>query len=344
MFQANLSLEMSLFLSAIATAAIGIVGTRLSGRADILADRTGIGEAFMGAVFLGATTSLPGITASVTAAIHGHAALALSNAFGGIAAQTAFLAIADMTYRKANLEHAAASLPNIMSGTLLIALLAMIMLAMVGPEISIGGIHPLTPLLFIGYALGLRMVYQSHEQPMWQPRITRETKPDLAEEFSSHGPSLPLLWMDFSISAAVVIVSGWILTHTAEAIVAQTNISEGFVGALILAVTTSLPELVTSIAAVKRGALTLAVGGVLGGNAFDTLFGAISDVVYRPGSIYHAATAGVTTLVALTILMSSILLIGLLFREKRGFANIGFESILVLILYLIGVIILKNYY
>ncbi len=91
---------------------------------DQLADRTGLGEATAGAVLLGAATSLSGSVLSVTAAYRGHPELAASNALGGIAVQTFFLAIADMVYRRANLEHAAASAPNMMQNGLLIRLLA----------------------------------------------------------------------------------------------------------------------------------------------------------------------------------------------------------------------------
>ena len=49
----------------------------------------------------------------LSAAWKGHAGLAVSNAFGGIATQTACLAIADIVYRRANLEHAAASVDNL---------------------------------------------------------------------------------------------------------------------------------------------------------------------------------------------------------------------------------------
>lgn len=56
--------------------AILLVGTRLTDVADVLADRTGLGEAPVGAVLLGATTSLPGIVASVTATADGHAGCA----------------------------------------------------------------------------------------------------------------------------------------------------------------------------------------------------------------------------------------------------------------------------
>ena len=74
-----------------------------------LADETGLGEAIFGAVLLGSATSIAGITTSVTAAVNALPSLAISNAIGGIAAQTVFLAVADITYRPANLEHAAAS-------------------------------------------------------------------------------------------------------------------------------------------------------------------------------------------------------------------------------------------
>ncbi len=113
------------------------------------------------------------------------------------------------------------------------------------------------------------------------------------------------------------------------------------IGALLLAITTSLPELVTSIAAVKRGALTLAVGGILGGNTFDTLFAAIADLFYRPGSIYHGASQRELFLITTTILMTAVLLLGLLIREKRGVANIGFESMIICVIYLGGIIFLN---
>lgn len=142
-------LPWAVLLFLLAAAAIGIAGTRLSGVCDRLADRTGLGEAFTGAVLLGAATSLPGITASVTAAVDGLPTLALSNAIGGIAAQTAFLVVADIAYRRANLEHAAASVPNMMQACLLIVLLAMMLVAMSVAPVTVAGIHPLTPALLL---------------------------------------------------------------------------------------------------------------------------------------------------------------------------------------------------
>ncbi|MDZ7686363.1 MAG: hypothetical protein U5O39_16325 [Gammaproteobacteria bacterium] len=135
------------FVFSLCALAIALAGTRIARTVDHLADRTGIGEAAAGALLLGGATSLGGSVLSVTAAWNGHAELATSNALGGIAVQTFFLAIADMAYRKANLEHAAASLPNMMQNGLLIALLALIALAPNLPDVTLGGIHPVTPIL-----------------------------------------------------------------------------------------------------------------------------------------------------------------------------------------------------
>jgi len=116
-------------------------------------------------------------------------------------------------------------------------------------------------------------------------------------------------------------------------LVERTGLSETVVGFFMTSIATSLPELVTSLAAVRQGALTLAVGGIIGGNTFDVLFLSFSDMGYRAGSIYHAISEQQLFIIALAILMTGILLLGLLRREKRGIASIGFESFLVLIVY-----------
>jgi cation:H+ antiporter len=135
-------------------------------------------------------------------------------------------------------------------------------------------------------------------------------------------------------------VAGWLVGVSGIALVRLTGLSETLVGSLLTAVATSLPELVTSVAAVRHGALTLAVGGIIGGNTFDVLFLALADLAYRQGSIYHAVGPQPLFIIALTILLTAILLLGLIRRERRGVANIGFESVAVLGFYLLGLVIL----
>ncbi len=316
--------------------AIAISGTRITRVVDQLADRTGLGEAAAGAVLLGGATSLGGSVLSITAAWNSHAELAFSNALGGIAVQTFFLAVADIVYRRANLEHAAASAPNMMQNALLISLLALIMAAPTLPNVTVGPIHPATPLLLGLYAYGVKLVRATAQAPMWHPRVTLDTRRD-EPEAESLAPSLLRLWGVFVVLMGVLGLAGWGLEPAATTIAAETGLGQTVVGVLLTAISTSIPELVTSIAAVRRGALTLAVGGIIGGNAFDTLFMAASDAAFQEGSIYHAVPASTQSWVSLTLLMAGILMMGLIRRERQGIARIGTESVAIMVLYLVGV-------
>lgn len=318
---------------------VAVAGARLVLVADRLADRTGWGEAIFGAVFIGATTSLPGLVTSVTAAANGFPELAVSNAIGGIAAQTAFLSIADIAYRKANLEHAAAEPENMIQGALLISLLALVLGTALTPPFSIWGIHPVTLVLPIAYVGGIRMIRDMRDRPMWRARRTRLTRPDVRAA-PARGERVGGLWVQFALNVPVLVVAGWLIARAGESIALRTGLTETGVGALFTAVATSLPELFTAIAAVRAGALTLAVGNILGGNFFDTLFVAAADIAFRPSSIYHAASLSSLYLIALALLLTGVLLLGLLRREPHGIGNIGFESFLVLVIFVGGYVVL----
>lgn len=121
------------------------------------------------------------------------------------------------------------------------------------------------------------------------------------------------------------------------------GLAESVVGGLFMAIATSLPELVTSVAAVRRGAVTLAVSDIVGGNFFDVCFVAAADLAYLQGSLYHAEGTGDREqfLTALTILLNVVLLLGLLFRQRQGPGNIGLESVAMLLIYIGGFLVLS---
>lgn len=317
-----------------AAAAIGIFGVKMTHVARELAAETGFGEALMGAVFIGASTSLSGITASVTAASNGYAEIAVSNALGGIAAQTFFLAVADMFYRKANLEHAAASAENLMMSAFLITLLSVHLVAFSVPELHLFSIHPVSIVLFVSYIYGIRLLAKTHKMPMWLPRRTAETRLELDTKHKAKRSNVRWLWLQFSVYSVIVGLAGWMLSKSAIEIANQTGLSEGLVGGVFIAVSTSLPELVVAITAVRLGSLTLAVGDIIGGNAFDTLFIAVSDLVYRNGPIYAGVSSTELFWLAVTLLMTGIILMGLLHRERHGIGNIGWESFLIFLIYI----------
>ncbi len=329
---------------AIAVLAAGAVilltaGVKFTKVVDELADRTGAGEALPGAVLLGAATSMPGLITTITGAAEGDAGFAISNALGGIAAQTTFLVLADLIYRRTNLEHAAASLPNILQAAILIALIGVTLMAASGPDVSVLGIHPATVALVGIYVYGLNLVRRAKGSPMWQPRATDDTVED--EVDSEPDPDTPMrrLWTWFGVLAAVVAVVGYLIGRAGITLARESGLSGSVVGAVFTSVITSLPELVTVLTAVRIGALTLGVSNIVGGNTFDVLFVAAADLAFRGGSVYNAADQQAVFLMSLTVVLTAMLAGGLLYRDER---YIGFEGIAILATYGIGVVALVS--
>ncbi|MDX1667666.1 MAG: hypothetical protein R3350_10565 [Saprospiraceae bacterium] len=328
----------------LATGIIVLSGTRLAKFADQLADKTKLGEAITGTIFLGLITALPGLVASVTAAWEGRPALAISNAIGGIAIQTTFLAFADIAYPKANLEHAAASATNLIQTVILLGLLTMIFLGLSGPDIAVFHISPFSLLLFFSALAGFWLVFNTKKSPMWKPTQTSSTVEDVPDEEHME-KDLSLLILYFFINALIVTAAGAAVAHTTGNLSDSTGMNETLAGGLLSGISTSLPELVTTVAAVRQGALTLAVGDIVGGNFFDVLFVFAADIFYLNGSIFHGSTvvAREAFLTGLAILLNLVLLLGLLYRQRAGPANIGFESVLLLLLYLAGFLVVGIY-
>lgn len=321
-------------------AVIAVAGTYLTKISDRLADVTGLGEALVGGVLLGGVTSLSGIVTSVTAALEDHPDLAFSNAIGGIAAQTVFLAVADIVYRRANLEHASASLTSLMQGVLLILMLGFVIFVMAAPSLTVVSIHPASLVLLLIYIFGTRLISKAQQHPMWEPSDTSETVEDNPDEENVKRYNLAPLLAQFIGLAVVVGFAGYFIAQTAIIISEQSGVSESFLGAVGTSIATSLPELVVSVSAVRQGALTLAVSNIIGGNTFDVLFLAFADGAYRNGSLYHQGDSEHTFIIALTILLSGVLLLGLLHRQKYGLGKVGWESLTMIGLFIGGYIIL----
>ncbi len=336
------SLLPSVIAFSIATLAIIFAGSRLARLADELADRTGMGEALVGVLLLAGVTSLPDFAATLSAAIDARPDLAMSNVMGSMAVNLAFLGIADIFYRKANLEHAAASSVNLMLAGLLIVLLTLPLLAIATPSISQWSVHPITPVIVVAYLFGLRLVLHTQERPMWFPRRTRQTVSDEPEK--QHQGSLAATWFGFIALAIVTCIAGWVLMEAAKGIADQTELSDTQVGGLFTALATSSPELVTTVAAIRYGALTLAVSNIFGTNCFNMLVVAAADVGYLQNSIYHDVAPVQMTWGLVSILMTAILLLGMLRRETYGIGRIGFESALILAVYgvALGIIVMTG--
>ncbi|WP_290792400.1 hypothetical protein [Flavihumibacter sp. UBA7668] len=91
---------------------------------------------------------------------------------------------------------------------------------------------------------------------------------------------LPIVIRNYIGFALIIIVAALALPFFAEHIAESAGLIKSFVGTLFLAASTSLPEIAVSIAAVRMGALDMAIGGLLGSNIFNILILSIDDLFY----------------------------------------------------------------
>lgn len=315
-----------------------IAGTKITRTAEKIADYTKIGQAVTGIVFLGASTSIAGMVLSAQSAYEGHVELSISNAIGGIAVQTLFIAVGDCFYRTANLEYSAASQENLVQAVILIIMLNLPLLGFVSSDMAVGHIHFVSFAIIAVYLLGLKVVSQSFKNPTWyvKPAVKKEKeKPDKNKK-NSEREGYKTLFSKYFLLAGILAVAGYFLSKSAVPLSSDLGISKSIMGTFLTSVSTSLPELVTTLAAVRNKSLTLAIGGIIGGNIFDCIFLSVSDFFYLSGTIFAQITPFQIFTIILAVLMTSVLLLGLLIREKYGPGKIGLESISIILIYIIG--------
>ncbi len=340
----NTPLAVNLMLFVICAICVWLAGGALARYADIIADRRRLGRAFMGLVFLAAATELPEIATTFTAAIQDNAALVLGNMFGGITMQTTILAIADIYVVRGVLTQYPRKPTHALEAALLIILLSTLLGFCISGDIVIGfNIGLGTSVLAIAYALCVMLLRSYDEEGDWVP-VDLPGKFEAAADRNAGRPVVDLpttTLMARTVGAAVVIlVCGVLLVHSAEAIARQTGLGSSFIGATILAASTSLPELSTTIAAARLGAYTMAISNIFGSNLIMLFLLLPADALYRDGPIL--AQAGKTEMLNLVfgILVTAIIVVGLLVRRKPAVLGMGLDSACVLAVYVSSLFIL----
>lgn len=329
-----------------ASAACGVwfCGSYLSAFTDLIADRTGIGKAFAGVLLLGTATSLPEIATTATASLGGNAALAGSNLLGGVAMQIAILAAVDgIAMRGRALTFFSPQPALLMQGVLMILLTALVGAAILAREFgAIGWLGVWSLILGASYLGALYVISRYEGNSRWEPTGEIAEPPqsavDLKDEASRRyaETTTSRVGIYFLLCCVGVLVTGWLVASTGEAIAEQTGLGSSFVGATLVALATSLPEVSTTYSAVRMGAYSMAVGNIFGTNCLTVALFPLADVCYRDGPIFSVLDPTAAYLALLGIVVTCAYLWGILERRDRTVLGMGQDSAAVLLIYLGG--------
>jgi len=339
----ELSLWANLAIFGGAAIFVWFAGARLAGYADALAARTEMSQAFLGMVVLGVATSLPEIATTVTAARIGNTGLVSGNLFGGVAMQVAILAIVDMIGVRGALTYFTPHPVLLFQGVMLLLLLALALAgAVAGEPLSIMGVGFTPALLLIGYLVTLRLSQGGDYLPRWratnEPELQEGEQGEDEDRFGE--TSNRRLYLYAALAGLIILAAGWTLAMTGDALAEQTGLGASFVGVALVAVSTSLPELSTTLAAVRRGNYEMAVSNIFGTNCLEMALFFLADLCYREGPILAATDRSALFAGTLGMVVTSIFLLGLLERRDRTVLGMGIDSLLALIAYLAGLWVL----
>ncbi len=306
---------------------IFVAGSILSKYADILAEKSGMGRTWIGLILLATVTSLPELATGVSSVTVADAPdIAAGDVLGSCVFNLMLIGLIDLFYKPAPVLSKVQQ-GNILSagfGILLIGLASLGIVLGTQPRLWGGGwISPVTPMIFIVYYAAIRMVFQYEKKRMSEFIKTKAE----AETEETGGVALSVVYRNIAINSGVIVAAGIWLPFIGNEIAEVTGWGTTFVGGFFIAASTSMPEIVTSFAALRLGALDLAVANLLGSNLFNIAVLGIDDLFYTQApllsdiSVFHLFPA------LIAILMTGIAVVGLIFGiQKKAWLTLSWDG------------------
>ncbi|MGZ4996080.1 MAG: sodium:calcium antiporter [Methylobacter sp.] len=312
---------------------VGYAGVKLTVYGDAISDKTGLGGNWIGFLLIGIVTSVPELASGISAVtIADSPNLAVGAIFGACIFNLAIIVILDLLYRRDSIYHSA-SQGHILSagfGIVMIGFNGLGMnMALNGKALVFGHISVFSPVLLVLYLVAVYTVfsYESH-----QIKLYTEKEPDAFPHLS-----LSAVILRYIAAALVVIATGIFLPVAAKQIALVMHWQESFVGTLLVAFITTVPEMTVAVTAVKIHALDMAIGGIFGSNLMNNAVLAIEDIVYKNGPIFSKISPVHAVSVVTSLIMTGFTIIGLFYRpEQRLLKMIGVISWVLLLLLLIN--------
>lgn len=317
----------------IAAAIVVFASIKLSQYADVISEKTSMGGMMVGTLLLAGATSLPEVSTSFSAAAIGNADIAVGNMIGSNLFNLFILAAFDFVLRRRQIFQQAEK-NHVYTAYLGIFLTILVILALwLRLDISIFGVGLDALVIAISYVAGMFAI----------SRLTKKEnhiENTVSEEEEPENPSASLspkgAITGFIIAALVILAAGTTLSVTADEIAVITGIGSSFMGSFLVAATTSLPEALSVFVALRLKNVNMALGAILGSNIFNMIILALSDPVYRAGTII-SGVSGANMIIAIGVLIMSLLALFMLLRKKTtSIMSYAWPSGVIIIIYFIA--------
>lgn len=310
-------------------------GSKLSKYGDVIAEKTGLSRTWVGLVLIASVTSLPELVTGISSVTYaGTPDIAVGDILGSCVFNMLILAILDAVYRPMPISTKAHQ-GHILSagfGLLLIALVTMSLFAGVAID-PIGWIGPYTLLIIVIYFIAMRTLFYYEKRKI--AAYIKETVELRYEDITTRTAVI-----HYSINAMVVVIAAVFLPEIGKGIAETTGLGQTFTGNIFIAISTSLPEVVVSMAALRIDAVDLAIGNLFGSNIFNIFILAIDDIFFIKGPILSFTNPNHIISALSAITMISIAIIGLTYRSTKKPLFLAWDSLGILLVYIINLMLL----
>jgi cation:H+ antiporter len=314
-------------------AVIGVAGVKLSRFGDIIAEKSGLSRGWIGLILLATVTSLPELVTGLTSVTVANVPdIAVGDIMGSCVFNLLIIVLLDFLYRKESV-YTRARQGNVLSAGYGIALIGFagfnLLLYRDGSVPSLGHVGLYTPVILLLYLLAMRSLYRYEQEKLGEYVEERvELHPEM---------SLKHAIQAYVTASAAVVAAGIWLPFIAKDLATAMAWEQSFVGTLIVAAVTSAPEVVVTVAALRMGAVDLAIGNLFGSNLFNIVILAIDDLVYLKGPLLADVSLTHATSAFSAMMMSGLAVVGLVLRPaSRVFRTVSWISLLLLVIYLLN--------
>lgn len=307
-------------------------GIRLSKAAHNIVKRGSLSEGLMGILFLAAVTSFPEIFTTIASVTKINAInLGIGDLIGSVILNLMVIAMLDLKYNKGSI------LSSVTKDHVLTCGFSLAMLGILIAGISISAF---TNKAFGFFNIGVEGFFLLF---IYILALTHTRKYSEKKTEANSAPSKDgRIYAEFALYSLVIIGAGFWLASLGKAIVIMSGYNEMYFGTIIIALTTSLPEIVVCIAAISIGSIDMGLANILGSNLLNIAIIPIADLLFRRG--YLLAHISITHIYSalLAFILTAIVLVSIVYRPKRSFMRLGIGTVALISTFIIGNIILFN--